>query len=870
TDTVADGIDEADETFTLTGTLTSDGTPPLSDSGTATIVDGDEPTIQVGNPDTGLGDITVPEGQDAIFGVKITGAAAGSTLSLTLTPGTATEGSDYKATTFQYSLDGGATWQNATEGTPFAIDAGDSIVLVKTDTVADGIDEADETFTLTGTLTSDGTPPLSDSGTATIVDGDDPPYLIVGSSEDDKTGSTTNHLVPKAPGDEGPITGGNGADILIGDPGGSQLVPGQSANIVMVLDTSGSMSTSISFNGGTVSRLDALKAATIAALEDLTHTGAENIRVNLTQFNTHSGSLGTYDLIVNGVVNHDALAQATAVVNSLSANGGTNYEAGLGTAAAWIQGTLQQTVTITASTASDHNLASGNSNNDSASLLKGADGIAYALVSGWGPTLALTDLRDANGSVSAGWGVQGGTDSNKLDSGEVLRFDFGPGTDFDGPGTNFTTAGFNGPSISEATFAMRSFGNGAHTVNYTVTYSNGTSATATVSFSGSSAYTFNVQAPTGLSIDYIAFTVPTGQSGAVDLESVKLGVGAPIAHADVNTVLFISDGEPTYHYVGNGTSTLGGNGSSFDANTVLHITGTGDGDTVSEIGLIQSAGFNIQAVGINVTETALDVLDQVEGQLPGDPGNHASDNITTAEQLAAVVGQISGGGTVATQAGSDVIVGGHGNDIIFGDAPYTDTLAHAQGLSTAPGAGWQVFQQLEAGQGTDTTWDRADTIAYIQGHLSELAQESGRSGGNDTLYGGAGDDFIFGQEGNDLIYGGAGSDLLSGGSGSDTFVFQQGDIGHGVDVITDFHLGTPASGGDVLNIADLLSGAGISESTFNANPGDYLVVTPGTNTTVAFDATGGTHTDAVQVATLQNVNTTLSTLIGNGQIETHT
>jgi hypothetical protein len=47
---VADGIDEADETFTLTGTLNSGGSPPVSDTGTATIVDGELPTLQLPTP----------------------------------------------------------------------------------------------------------------------------------------------------------------------------------------------------------------------------------------------------------------------------------------------------------------------------------------------------------------------------------------------------------------------------------------------------------------------------------------------------------------------------------------------------------------------------------------------------------------------------------------------------------------------------------------------------------------------------------------------------------------------------------------------------------------------------------------------------
>jgi soluble P-type ATPase len=142
--------------------------------------------------------------------------------------------------------------------------------------------------------------------------------------------------------------------------------------------------------------------------------------------------------------------------------------------------------------------------------------------------------------------------------------------------------------------------------------------------------------------------------------------------------------------------------------------------------------------------------------------------------------------------------------------------------------------------------------------------------GNDgvVLVGNGENDILVGGAGHDILIGNAGSDTLTGGDGnvSDTFVFQRGDVGHGVDTITDFTEGTPASGGDVLDISDLLAGAGIAPAS---NPADYLVVTSsGTSTTVAFDATVGDHTDAVQIATLQNVNTTLETLIANQQIHT--
>lgn len=145
-------------------------------------------------------------------------------------------------------------------------------------------------------------------------------------------------------------------------------------------------------------------------------------------------------------------------------------------------------------------------------------------------------------------------------------------------------------------------------------------------------------------------------------------------------------------------------------------------------------------------------------------------------------------------------------------------------------------------------------------------------GGNDILDGGSGDDILVGGAGSDVLFGQTGSDTLTGGTGgadttSDRFVFQHGDVGHGVDTITDFHVAAVASGGDVLDISDLLAGAGITPVQFTGNESDYLDVTSGVNTTIAFDADGAGAGAAVQIATLQNVNTTLATLIGNGQID---
>ncbi|MDT8442744.1 MAG: VWA domain-containing protein, partial [Desulfuromonadales bacterium] len=201
------------------------------------------------------------------------------------------------------------------------------------------------------------TPPAGGSSGApieinyTVVDGDgDPasatltivnPMLVVGSNADDSGGSTEPHYLPNPDDVDGDIVGGASSDVLIGDLGGTTLVAGNTGNFVLVLDTSGSMSTDISFGNGTISRLEALQLATVNTLTKLANSGAENVRVHIVEFNTNADTIGstggTYNLIVNGVVNTTALNAAISDVNGLNDGGYTNYEAGLQTAQEWIE-----------------------------------------------------------------------------------------------------------------------------------------------------------------------------------------------------------------------------------------------------------------------------------------------------------------------------------------------------------------------------------------------------------------------------------------------------------------------------------------------------------------------------------------------------
>jgi hypothetical protein len=266
----------------------------------------------------------------------------------------------------------------------------------------------------------------------------------------------------------------------------------------------------------------------------------------------------------------------------------------------------------------------------------------------------------------------------------------------------------------------------------------------------------------------------TNYEAALQMAHTWLGTSSNIlASADVNEVIFVSDGAPN--------------------RPNSHVSQyTDDADN------ILGHGFTIDAVGINVDNTALAYLDKVEGSTAA---SGSADNIHTAEELTAVIGELAGGDVVLNAAGDDNIVGGDGNDIIFGDAPNTDALADAHGLTTPDGAGWEVFEKLG--------WTEQQITDYIKANHLTLSDESGRTGGNDTIDAGAGNDIVYGQEGNDILNGGAGNDILSGGTGNnilsgatgaDTFTLTSGAN----DTITDYSKtdGDKVDISAVLDIAD--------------------------------------------------------------------
>ncbi|MBB6521224.1 retention module-containing protein [Pseudoteredinibacter isoporae] len=169
TNTLVDALDESTESFTLTADLNSNGTN-VSDVGNGFINDLNTPTVNVGQPNTGTGDVTVDEGVDAVFGVVVGSAAAGSTLTLTLTDGTAGSPLDYNDGQFQYREAGTSTWIDVpANGQITLTNGGDQTLDVRTNTLVDALDEPTESFTLTADLNSNGTN-VSDVGNGFIND----------------------------------------------------------------------------------------------------------------------------------------------------------------------------------------------------------------------------------------------------------------------------------------------------------------------------------------------------------------------------------------------------------------------------------------------------------------------------------------------------------------------------------------------------------------------------------------------------------------------------------------------------------------------------------------------------------------------------
>lgn len=355
----------------------------------------------------------------------------------------------------------------------------------------------------------------------------------------------------------------------------------------------------------------------------------------------------------------------------------------------------------------------------------------------------------------------------------------------------------------------------------------------------------------------IAFVNTLSGSGYTNYEAplvdanTWLQSGDPLGGNAITTTYFFSDGNPNKFINPDGSIGYDPSGNI----AMGEITGA---DGSNEVGLLHSLNDDVIAVGIDASDTVmarLDVIDIDGNAIRIDDPN----DLDVALQQSNPISNLSA-------VGDDVIEGGEGNDIIFGDSVNTDILADNHGLSVNDGNGWDTFDRLENGESaSDPTWARDDTTDYIRNNLEELSAEStntngiGREGGNDTIRGGAGDDTIFGQEGDDVIYGGDGDDILSGGSGADQFIMEA--LGRGVDVISDFD----ANEGDVLDFSALLSAY---DPTQQAIDNFVFAREEAGGTIISIDSSGsGSADNAIDLVALEGIqNVNIEDLVSTGNI----
>ena len=342
-------------------------------------------------------------------------------------------------------------------------------------------------------------------------------------------------------------------------------------------------------------------------------------------------------------------------------------------------------------------------------------------------------------------------------------------------------------------------------VNGTVSINNAGNIlfTPTPGFEGSASFTYTARDADGLQTSATA-TVAVGNANAPSvvvsksLIAIAQGTGGTSVAFPITTKLVDTDGSETLSIrisnvpsglTFNAGTNMGGGVWQFSPtdlpNLMLNIPGsytsTGTNLTVQVIATEVSGGFTAStstSVNLKASYTTVDITTTESGNYTG---GSASENIQGG----------AGNNTINANNGNNIIHGGSGDDT------------------------------LSAGSGSD------------------------------IIYGGTGNDTINAGNGNDRIHGGAGSDTLQGGNAgenfADVFVWSLGDQDAAgtpaVDTILNFATNAAANsgtGGDVLDLRDLLQGESVGASNSAGNLTDYLhFEVTGGSTIVHISHTGG-------------------------------
>ena len=195
--------------------------------------------------------------------------------------------------------------------------------------------------------------------------------------------------------------------------------------------------------------------------------------------------------------------------------------------------------------------------------------------------------------------------------------------------------------------------------------------------------------------------------------------------------------------------------------------------------------------------------------------------------------------------GSDVMEGGAGNDTFLADADgANDRYDGGANIDTmdfsAMTAGLTVNLVVQTATSTQIGSDSLTSVERVLGGngndaiFGDAVFLSGNGGadiltggaGNNSLFGGLGNDILRGMGGNDHLNGSMGDDRLEGGAGNDIFVFGNS---FGRDVITDFNEFSAAEKIDLSVVSAITSFADL-QANHLSQVGANALITDGDNT----------------------------------------
>nr|WP_263287941.1 Ig-like domain-containing protein [Pseudomonas sp. BF-R-24] len=457
------------------------------------------------------------------------------------------------------------------------------------------------------------------------------------------------------------VTGTDGNDIIIADIGGLTVVPGTNYNIAFMVDSSGSMSSS-SINSAKNSLTSVFNT-----LKQSLGSNSGTVNIFLVDFDTQVNKSVSVNL-----KDPNALTQLKATLDSMSSGGGTNYEDVFKTTANWFQ-----SADAVANT--------------------GAKNLTYFITDG-----KPTYYQSGESTNPTLYG------STTLDS-LITTSNYQPGT------------------------AISLFPDSTHQIDITAS-------------------------------GYV--TVWTKSSNGNNGNGNGNGNGGSWSYKDFGYLRAQGDG--TYEF-----SSRDGDGSSTDGDTTSNSTGS--------FTLLSNLS-NVEAIGLNSGVSLNDLKPYDSNQSPQtniDPKDLANSIIGHTEAT------MPGHDTVSGGDGNDLLFG---DLVSFNGIAGEGYQAMQAFVAQQTGVDVSNVTTSNVHQYITEHYNAFDVSGAHDGNDTLLGGAGNDilfgSGGSDTLDGGKGNDILLGGTGNDTLMGGQGTDILIGGSGGDTFVWKAGDTGN--DVIKDF------------------------------------------------------------------------------------